>query len=279
MIKAIPPSIMAHILWGFKIKPVVHVKEADPITGCLDGVVQTSNCRFLMYEPTTDAGTTWRDNKFLKKDKKSGYDLIASSVEVFEKWMREQFLNYFKTEYNRHIPGIICTNVPVHQGLHVDNQHVLKHPKHSALVYHIPLCPEGLRVRITKLHKKENSNEIVLHESMVEVNFGDALILDSAQVHSGNYGVYGNLRLHGVFSNFKWEYKHLLPLESIATRLYGTSRGDITYETEPINDYCPNCFRCIKFVNAEQHFNKCQPRVIKNYKQASLCPKHISTLF
>ena len=70
MIKAIPPSIMAHILWGFKIKPVVHVKEADPITGCLDGVVQTSNCRFLMYTPTTDAGTTWRDNKFLKKDKK-----------------------------------------------------------------------------------------------------------------------------------------------------------------------------------------------------------------
>ena len=44
MIKTIPCNIMAHILFGFKIKPVIHEKEANPITGCLDGVEKTSNC-------------------------------------------------------------------------------------------------------------------------------------------------------------------------------------------------------------------------------------------
>ena len=43
-----------------------------------------------MYTPTTNTGVSWKDNRFLKKDKKSGYDLIASSVGVFEKWMKDQ---------------------------------------------------------------------------------------------------------------------------------------------------------------------------------------------
>ena len=86
-------------------------------------------------------------------------------------------------------------------------------------------------------------------------------MLDSTQIHSGNYGVRGNLRLHGIFSSFAWSTTNLITLDGCFTRLYPKEKNfkGFKYAEDPLEDYCPNCFKKIVNVMCDEHAKKCFP--------------------
>ena len=85
--------------------------------------------------------------------------------------MKKQLEHCFEKEYNHHLPGVVGTNVPVHQDLHVDNKKVFEYKSASALVYHIPLSKDGLRIQIATLN--DHDGKVTVDESMVDIQFGD----------------------------------------------------------------------------------------------------------
>lgn len=133
---------------------------------------------------------SWCDHSSVHGSKNK-YNYRLAFITNFESWLKNQLLKQFGKEYKYHLQGVISTNVPLHQGLYVDNDRVFEHEKLSALVYHILLCKDGLRLRIANIVKEKRS--IILKEKIVAVQFGDGILLDSTQIHSGNYGVRGNL--------------------------------------------------------------------------------------
>ena len=59
----------------------------------------------------------------------------------------------------------------------MDNEFVFDKEEGSALIYHIPLSKDGLRIRIASLSEK--NGKLNVDESMVDIPFGDGIILDS----------------------------------------------------------------------------------------------------
>ena len=105
------------------------------------------------------------------------------------------------------IPGFVTTGKAVHQGYHLDNTEINFDTENEAFIVHIPLCVEGMWLRLAKLEKNK------LNETMYHIPFGRGIILPSYQLHSGHYGQEGNLRFHAVLSTCGWQGRGLLNLD------------------------------------------------------------------
>ena len=138
----------------------------------------------------------------------------------------------------------------------MDNEHVFADPDFTALVYHIPLCKEGARIRLA--YMEEKNGNVHVRECFVDVQFGDGILVDSCQVHSGNYGIYGNLRMHGIFSIYKWEYDKLMGIEHIAKNLFPLAMYKPLIYNESVSDYCPRCFCNICYLSYDEHTKHCK---------------------
>ena len=86
-------------------------------------------------------------------------------------------------------------------------------------MYHIPLSKDGLRIHIATLSEQPDG-KIYVDESMVDVPFGDGIIIDAQQIHSGHYSVRGNTCLHGIFSEYEWKIGNFLHIKKIAKCLF-----------------------------------------------------------
>ena len=83
------------------------------------------------------------------------------------------------------IPGFVTTGKAVHQGYHLDNTEINFDTENEAFIVHIPLCVEGMWLRLAKLEKNK------LNETMYHIPFGRGIILPTYQLHSGHYGKEG----------------------------------------------------------------------------------------
>lgn len=133
----------------------------------------------------------------------------------------------FDQDYSYHMLGIIRTNVPMYQGLYVGNSNVFQKKEKSALIYHIPLCQDGLRIRIGNI--VEEGGKLFQKEKMVDFSFGDSILLDSRQFHSGYYRERGSLRIHGIFYTYLWNPNSLYPIYSEVQELFLVGKICLTH--------------------------------------------------
>ena len=108
----------------------------------------------------------------------------------------------------------------MHQDLHLDDEEAFVTPKDECFIYHVPLCEEGLKLRVAYVRLSKSTRNVELYERMLYVPFGSCILLPPTLIHGGHYGKSGNLRLHGVISVNQWNGDDLLPLNSCIERMF-----------------------------------------------------------
>lgn len=94
----------------------------------------------------------------------------------------------------------------------MDNKQVDLNNPNEAFIVHIPMCTEGMWLRLAKLDKDD------IHETFLHIPFGKGVVLPARQLHAGHYGERGNHRFHAVISNIGWYGVNLLTLPAYAIK-------------------------------------------------------------
>ena len=158
----------------------------------------------------------WRSNNRIREGEKIVLDgileLLKNAIQIATK-------NEAGT--TKMIPGFVRTGLAVHQEFHLDNKNINLDDKNEAFIVHIPLCVEGMWLRLAKLQ-----NNAILVDEMLHIPFGSGVILPSYQLHTGHYGKVGNFRFHAVISNTDWPGDGLLNLENYLKKNKKVKKGD-----------------------------------------------------
>ena len=256
IMKNIPFNIMTQLSVSIKTDKI-HANMSG-VQGCNQKSVFTDRSKYIMFDPSD--GKDWMSAPIVKRNNKH------FGIAAWEKFLIDSIttnLNHEDENFEYHKPGVVLTTFPQHQELHLDDEDVYDNKKKKGVVtyiYHVPLCSEGLQMRVAEL--KLEGSKVILKEKMIHIDYGDALILPPNIPHSGHYGNRGNLRLHGIISTHHWTGSHLLKLSGIIDGMFGKG----THDTVPlenvsdhiINDLCPLCFRSIVNQKRVDHDKKCR---------------------
>ena len=108
-----------------------------------------------------------------------------------------------------HKPGFVVINAPAHQELHLDCKDVFKIAKNECFIYHVPLSPEGMSLRLSDIEVSQDQKELNLFRKILFVPFGSMSLIPPTLIHSGHYGECGNMRAHGIISPKKMGWKRV----------------------------------------------------------------------
>ena len=160
-----------------------------------------------------------------------------------------------------HRTGIITTTSAMHQGLHCDDQMVYTIDGFECFIYHLPLDPEGLHIRVAYIEKSEDDGSVIeLREKMIHVPFGCMVFFSPNLIHGGHYGSPGSLRMHGIISKEKWHGSELLKLHDCVHKKFPEIEDEVKIENVSaikLEDVCPFCFKSIVFKGFELHNKRC----------------------
>lgn len=201
------------------------------------------NGQFCMLNSTA---TVWHDHVFIG----GGQDLRARAVNALTDHIKDKLRSVIpknerqKIEYQDVNIGLILTSSPGNQPAHRDFGDIGKMQSeiYAPWVLHLPLCKEGLYLRVWTFPKKHVEKTAIEGWCcfMVHVPFGAFLLLRGDVVHSGVYGAPGNLRFHAVFTTCPLDSKKLeiksdeIPYDYLNKMKCSPNVMQITY---PENEY------------------------------------------
>ena len=272
----IPLRIMYNLQVCFKSSERPTKMEA--INGGNPSLLTQDQSKYEMLGDET--GTGWTQHSFFKN--KHSYQLF----DVFEVFLKKSlsFIKYNEKSLDGkmeelsldgesfvcHKPGYVVTNATAHQELHVDCEDVFTMKKNECFIYHVPLSPEGMSIRVADICVSSDEESLRLFGRMLFVPFGCMLLIPPTLIHSGHYGECGSIRAHGIISKDKCVGKSLILIDDIANLMFPKLIG------LPLNNYgadldalCPRCFNKIEFVTEKEHLRKCKPKKLNHVNLAS----------
>ena len=193
----IPVTVMRDLVLLFKSENLLAGIEV--IGGCSPAESKDRSLHMIFINKLGSKNEDeWKEHKFFKDNV-----LHEHLFEGFESYLKESLCEIHDGEnyvdgklFEFHRTGIITTTSAMHQDLHCDDPLAYTIDGFDCFIYHLPLDPEGLHVRVAYLHESEDDVSVIeLRLKMIHVPFGCMVLFPPKLIHSGHYGSPGSLRI------------------------------------------------------------------------------------